>query len=58
MLLYIQGAKGEYLEALRDTYVLPEGVFTESLERVHARLAMLGIATLLLIELCKGSALL
>jgi hypothetical protein len=53
-----QGAKGEYMESLRDTYTLPEGVFTEAMEKVHGRLAMLGLGGLIAVELLKGSALL
>lgn len=53
-----QGTKGEYLESLRDTYTLPEGVFTEAMEKVHGRLAMVGLGGLVLVELLKGSALL
>lgn len=54
----IKGAKGEYLASLRETYTLPEGVFTEALERLHGRLAMLGVGGLILLELLKGSAVL
>jgi hypothetical protein len=54
----LQGTKGEYLESLRDTYTLPEGVFTEAMEKVHGRLAMVGLGGLVLVELLKGSALL
>lgn len=54
----VKGTKGEYLASLRDTYTLPDGVFTESLERLHGRLAMLGLSGLLAFELVKGSALL
>eukprot|EP00877_Chromochloris_zofingiensis_P003739 jgi/Chrzof1/13366/Cz07g30110.t1_ELIP2[v5.2] len=53
-----KGTKGEYLDSLQDTYTLPEGVFTEPNERVHGRLAMLGLGALIVIELIKGSALL
>lgn len=34
------------------------GVFTEANERVHARLAMVGVGAMVAIELLKGSALL
>jgi hypothetical protein len=46
------------MESLRDTYTLPEGVFTEAMEKVHGRLAMLGLGGLIVVELIKGSALL
>eukprot|EP01025_Chloroclados_australasicus_P063237 TRINITY_DN8354_c0_g1_i2.p2 TRINITY_DN8354_c0_g1~~TRINITY_DN8354_c0_g1_i2.p2 ORF type:complete len:228 (+),score=23.09 TRINITY_DN8354_c0_g1_i2:79-684(+) len=52
----VKGAKGGYMESLRETYTIPDGLFTESLERVHGRLAMLGLSGLLLIEVVKGSA--
>uniref|UniRef100_A0A383VDQ8 Uncharacterized protein n=1 Tax=Tetradesmus obliquus TaxID=3088 RepID=A0A383VDQ8_TETOB len=54
----VKGSEGGYLQSLRETYTIPEGVFTESLERVHARLAMTGVGAMVLIELLKGSALL
>lgn len=53
-----EGSKGDYLDSLKDTYSVPEGVFTEPLERVHGRLAMLGVGGLVLLELLKGSAVL
>jgi len=34
------------------------GVFTEPNERVHARLAMVGVGAMVAVELLKGSALL
>lgn len=54
----VKGTEGGYLKSIRETYTLPEGVFTEANERVHARLAMLGLGGLIAIELLKGSALL
>ena len=54
----VKGAKGEYLQSLRDTYTLPEGVFTEAMEKFHGRLAMVGLGGLIAVELLKGSALL
>lgn len=54
----IKGTEGGYLQSLRETYTLPEGVFTEPLERVHGRLAMVGVGGLVLLELLKGSAVL
>lgn len=53
-----KGTEGDYLESLRDTYSLPQGVFTEKNERLHGRLAMLGLAGLVVIELVLGRALL
>lgn len=49
---------GGYLESLRDSYGLPEGVFTEASEKLHGRIAMLGLGSLLAIELVIGRALL
>jgi hypothetical protein len=46
------------LKSLRDTYTIPEGVFTEDLERLHGRLAMVGVGALVVLELLKGSAVL
>lgn len=37
---------------------LATGIFTEPNERVHGRLAMVGVAGLIAVELLKGSALL
>lgn len=54
----VKGTEGGYLASLRETYALPEGVFTESNERFHGRLAMLGLASLILLELVAGRALL
>jgi hypothetical protein len=54
----VKGTKGDYLDSLKDTYSVPEGVFTEPLERVHGRLAMLGLSALIVLELIKGSAVL
>jgi hypothetical protein len=54
----VKGTEGGYLKSLRETYTLPEGVFTQDNERVHGRLAMLGLGALVAIELLKGSALL
>lgn len=45
------------MEALKDVS-LPEGVFTEDMERVHGRLAMLGLISMLLIETVTGKAVL
>ncbi|KXZ49138.1 hypothetical protein GPECTOR_23g66 [Gonium pectorale] len=53
-----KGTQGDYLNALRDTYSVPEGVFTEANERVHGRLAMVGLAGLLAVEMLLGRALL
>lgn len=53
-----KGTEGDYLSALRDTYAVPENVFTESNERVHGRLAMLGLGALILLELVAGRAIL
>ena len=52
-----KGVKGEYLDSLLETYTLPAGVFTDDMERLHSRLAMLGLAGLIAVELVKGSAL-
>ena len=54
----VQGAKGDYVESIKETYSVPEGVFTPANERVHARLAMVGLFGLLFLEMCTGSALL
>lgn len=54
----MKGTEGGYLKSLRETYTLPEGVFTEPNERVHARLAMVGLGAMIALELLKGSALL
>lgn len=54
----VQGTKGDYLESLRETYSVPEGVFTPTNERVHSRLAMIGMFGLLCIEVFKGTAVL
>jgi hypothetical protein len=54
----VKGTEGGYLKSLRETYTLPEGVFTEPNERVHARLAMVGLGALIALELLKGSAVL
>lgn len=54
----VKGTEGGYLKSLRETYTLPEGVFTEPLERVHGRIAMLGVGVMVAVELLKGSALL
>ncbi|GLC41692.1 hypothetical protein PLESTB_000687900 [Pleodorina starrii] len=53
-----KGIQGDYLSSLRDTYSVPEGVFTEANEKVHGRLAMLGLTALLLLEMVTGRALL
>lgn len=53
-----KGTRGDYLESLRDTYSVPQGVFTEQKERLHGRLAMLGLAGLIAVELFIGRALL
>lgn len=54
----VKGTEGGYLKSLRESYTLPEGVFTEPNERVHARLAMVGLGAMIVLELLKGSALL
>eukprot|EP00878_Enallax_costatus_P002886 GHUV01003080.1.p2 GENE.GHUV01003080.1~~GHUV01003080.1.p2 ORF type:complete len:200 (+),score=72.48 GHUV01003080.1:104-703(+) len=54
----VKGTEGGYLKSLRETYTIPEGVFTEPNERVHGRLAMVGLGAMIVIELLKGSALL
>lgn len=54
----MQGTKGDYVDAVRDTYSIPDGVFTEAMERVHARLAMVGLATLVTLEFVVGRAIL
>lgn len=54
----MQGTKGDYVDAVRDTYSIPDGVFTEAMERVHARLAMVGLSALVVLELAAGRALL
>jgi hypothetical protein len=54
----MQGTKGEYLDSLKETYTLPEGVFTEVQEKFHGRLAMVGLAGLIFVELLKGAPLL
>ena len=33
----VKGTEGGYLNSLKDTYALPEGVFTEKMEKVHGR---------------------
>ncbi|PNH11726.1 Carotene biosynthesis-related protein CBR, chloroplastic [Tetrabaena socialis] len=53
-----KGTEGDYLSSLRDTYGMPEGVFTEANELLHGRLAMLGLTSLIAIEMVSGSALL
>jgi len=54
----VKGTEGNYLDSLKDTYTLPEGVFTEANERVHGRLAMVGLGSMILLELLKGSSVL
>lgn len=54
----VQGVKGDYVEALKDSYTLPKGVFTEPMERVHGRLAMVAMFTMILFEAISGKALL
>lgn len=54
----VQGTQGDYVDAVRDTYSIPDGIFTEALERVHARLAMVGLSTLVILELVAGRAIL
>lgn len=54
----VQGVKGDYVEALKDNYTLPKGVFTEPMERVHGRLAMVAMFTMILFETISGKALL
>lgn len=54
----VQGVKGDYVEALKDTYTLPKGVFTEAMERVHGRLAMVAMGSMILFETVSGRALL
>lgn len=58
MVPIVKGTEGGYLDSLKDTYSLPEGWFTEANERVHGRLAMVGLGSLVLIELLKGTPLL
>ncbi|KAF5833691.1 hypothetical protein DUNSADRAFT_9924 [Dunaliella salina] len=53
-----KGTEGNYLRSLYDTYALPEDLFTEKRELLHGRLAMLGLISLITIELFKGTALL
>ncbi|GIL57160.1 hypothetical protein Vafri_12466 [Volvox africanus] len=53
-----KGTQGDYLTALKDTYSIPEGVFTESNEKIHGRLAMLGLTCLLILEIIFGRAIL
>lgn len=53
-----QGTEGKYLDSLFDTYSLPAGWFTEANEKIHGRLAMLGLGSLFLMELLKGTAVL
>ncbi|GLI67650.1 hypothetical protein VaNZ11_011899 [Volvox africanus] len=53
-----KGTQGDYLAALKDTYSIPEGVFTEMKEKVHGRLAMIGMSSLLLLEILFGQAIL
>lgn len=54
----VKGTEGGYLDSLFDTYSLPKDWFTQPMERLHARLAMLGVGGLVLLELIKGSAVL
>lgn len=54
----VKGVKGDYVEALKDNYMLPKGVFTEAMERVHGRLAMVAMFTMILFETTFGRALL
>jgi hypothetical protein len=54
----VQGTQGDYVDAVRDTYSIPDGIFTEALERVHARLAMVGLGGLVALELIFGRAIL
>lgn len=54
----VKGTEGGYMQSLRDTYTLPEGVFTDDMERLHGRLAMVGVGALVVLELLKGSAIL
>ncbi|GIL86630.1 hypothetical protein Vretimale_11541 [Volvox reticuliferus] len=53
-----KGTQGDYLAALKDTYSIPEGVFTERNEKIHSRLAMLGFGAILLLEIVVGRAVL
>jgi len=41
-----KGTAGDYLASLKETYGLPDGVFTPAMELLHARAAMVGIASL------------
>lgn len=54
----VKGTEGGYLDSLKDTYGLPEGVFTEPMEKIHGRLAMMGFLGLVTIELVIGGAVL
>jgi hypothetical protein len=54
----VKGTEGGYLDSLKDTYGLPEGVFTEPMERIHGRLAMMGFLGLVIVELVIGGAVL
>jgi hypothetical protein len=54
----LQGTQADYVEAVRDTYSVPPGLFTEAMERVHGRLAMVGLSALILMEFAFGHAIL
>ncbi|KAG2492266.1 hypothetical protein HYH03_009506 [Edaphochlamys debaryana] len=54
-----RATEGDFLPALKDVYgPLPGNVFTQANERVHGRLAMVGLLGLLAVELVIGKGLL
>eukprot|EP01026_Neomeris_dumetosa_P046059 TRINITY_DN3913_c0_g1_i3.p1 TRINITY_DN3913_c0_g1~~TRINITY_DN3913_c0_g1_i3.p1 ORF type:complete len:247 (-),score=6.13 TRINITY_DN3913_c0_g1_i3:140-829(-) len=53
----VKGTEGDYMDSLRDQYSVPAGVFTESMERLHGRLAMVGLSVIFLVEALSNSAL-
>lgn len=53
-----KGTDGQYLESLQDTNGVPKGWFTPAKERAHGRLAMLGLTSMIVLELIFGHAVL
>eukprot|EP01024_Parvocaulis_polyphysoides_P031114 TRINITY_DN281_c0_g2_i1.p3 TRINITY_DN281_c0_g2~~TRINITY_DN281_c0_g2_i1.p3 ORF type:complete len:155 (-),score=17.93 TRINITY_DN281_c0_g2_i1:249-713(-) len=53
----VKGTEGQYMDSLKDQYSVPAGVFTEGNERLHGRLAMIGISVIFFVEALSNSAL-
>eukprot|EP01025_Chloroclados_australasicus_P024548 TRINITY_DN24604_c0_g1_i3.p2 TRINITY_DN24604_c0_g1~~TRINITY_DN24604_c0_g1_i3.p2 ORF type:complete len:257 (-),score=20.62 TRINITY_DN24604_c0_g1_i3:370-1074(-) len=52
-----KGIEGDYMDSLKDQYSVPPGIFTEDNERLHARLAMIGVGVIFLVEMLSNNAL-